>query len=164
MGLAAYLISPTVYFELGGQLVLSRDSEKKGVRSGLVQKRPINARWLFITAVLGLLAKLVRPAIVSSGVNDLGLAGVLPNLFWAAFLTFLFAMWMSPRNALGTSVAANVLYELDQLRPGGFEDTVISSLGRTFDPWDIVATVVGATISYVIVRREISASKEARAD
>jgi len=130
----------------------------------LVQKRPISSRWLFITAVLGFLAKLVcRPAIVSSGVNDLGLSGVLPNFFWAAFLTLLFAMWMSPRNALGASVVANVLYELDQLRPGGFEDTVISSLGRTFDPWDIVATVVGATISYVIVRREISASKEARA-
>jgi hypothetical protein len=114
--------------------------------------------------MLGLLAKLVlRPAIVSSGVDDWGISGVLPNFLWAACLVFLFAMWMSPRNALLTSVGSNVLWELDQLRPDGFEDTILSSAGRTFDPWDIVATVVGATISFLIVRREISASKEAEA-
>lgn len=128
----------------------------------MVPRRPAHATWLLIAAVLGILAKLaLRPAIVSSGVNDFGLAGVLPNFFWAAFLTLLFALWMSPRNAFGTSVAANILYELDQLISGGMGDSVNSSHGRTFDPWDIVAAAAGATISYVIVRRSMSVSKEA---
>ena len=113
---------------------------------------------LVVTALLGLGAELAyRPLIVSNGVNDLGLSGVLPNFFWASFLTFLFAMWMSPGRAFGTSVAANVVYELDQLRPDGFEDTVISSFGRTFDPWDIAATILGAGISYLILHRESAA-------
>lgn len=130
----------------------------------MAAKHPVHTNWLLTTMVLGLLAKIVyRPMVVSGGVGDLGLAGVLPNFFWAAFLTLLFAIWMSPRSALGTSVAANVLYELDQLRPDGFEDTALSSLGRTFDPWDIVAAVAGAAISYAIVRRGIPASPQAGA-
>jgi hypothetical protein len=60
-------------------------------------------------------------------------------------------------------VAANVLYELDQLRPDGFEDTVISSLGRTFDLWDIAATILGAGISYLILHREIVRTHEVKA-
>lgn len=58
-------------------------------------------------------------------------------------------------------MAANILYELDQLISGGMGDSVNSSHGRTFDPWDIVAAAAGATISYVIVRRSMSVSKEA---
>jgi hypothetical protein len=109
---------------------------------------------LFVTALLGLLAKLsYRPLIVSSGANDLGLSGVLPNFFWASFLTFCFALWMSPGRASATSLAANVLYELDQLRPDGLEDTVLSSLGRTFDPWDIAAATLGAGMSYLVLFR-----------
>jgi hypothetical protein len=59
---------------------------------------------------------------------------------------------MSPVRAFGASVGANVLYELDQLRHDGFEDTVISSLGRTFDPWDIVAALAGAACAYLVLR------------
>jgi hypothetical protein len=119
----------------------------------VVPQRLAHASWLLGAAVLGLLAKLaLRPAIVSSGVDDLGLSGVLPNFFWAAFLTLLFAMWMSPRNAWVTSVAANVLYEMDQLIWGGCGGSTSVTHGRTFDPWDIVAAVAGATIACVIVR------------
>jgi hypothetical protein len=111
---------------------------------------------MIATAALGLIAKLIyRPVILSNSVNDLGLAGVLPNFFWAAFLTFCFAVWMSPGRSLIASLGANVLYELDQMRPGGIEDTFLSSLGRTFDPWDIVAAIAGALASYLILKRNI---------
>lgn len=108
-----------------------------------------------LCGLLAVLAKLVyRPYVVSHGVPDLGLAGVLPNFLFAAGCAFGFALVfrMSPVQAAGTSLAANVLYELDQLRADGFEDGVVSSAGRTFDPWDLVAATLGAILAWTVLR------------
>jgi hypothetical protein len=107
-----------------------------------------------VAGVLGLLAKMVyRPIVYSERLNDLGLHGILPNFFWAAFSALLFGLFSrSPGKACATAFVANVVYELDQLRHDGFEDTILSTAGRTFDPWDIVASAVGCVIAYGIMK------------
>jgi len=97
-----------------------------------------------------------RPAIASSGVGDLGLADVLPNFFWAAFCVFVFANWMTIGRSALAAFGANAVYELDQMRHGGLEDRVLSSFGRTFDPWDIVAAAIGVMLAYTVLRRRLS--------
>lgn len=119
--------------------------------------RPVRGQlvpWILGTLFLGLFAKLAyRPMIETAGVNDLGLSGVLPNFSWAAFCSFLLACWSTARIACLTSLAANVVYELDQLRHDGFEDSILSSVGRTFDVGDLVAAAAGTAAAYVIMRR-----------
>ncbi len=82
------------------------------------------------------------------GVSDGGLRDVLPSLGFSLALTFLFARRTSPKVASLFALAAGVAYELSQLRVGPWFD----SAGRTFDPWDIVASLVGAAIGYGLVR------------
>ena len=106
---------------------------------------------------MGLLAKaFYRPLVYSHGWYDFGLAGVLPNFFWAMFNFFCFVFFMSPQKAFYATAIANILYEFDQLKPDGIEDLVIASSGRTFDPYDILATLAGVAISYLILKREIA--------
>lgn len=110
--------------------------------------------WLIGTGVFGLVAKrYYRQFIHDSGVNDLGLAGVLPSYAWAAFLSFVFALWWSPRVACQTALVASVLYELEQLRHDGILDGLLSTNERTFDIWDIVAAAAGSMTAYLVLRR-----------
>ena len=112
-----------------------------------------------------MLAKIVyRPFVTSAGFNDFGLHGVLPNFFWAMFLALVFARSLpSPAKSCASAFAANALYEIDQLRHDGIEDTLLSSVGRTFDPWDLVAAALGCLVAYALLRR-LGASHHDRVD
>ena len=112
--------------------------------------------WLLATGVFGLVAKrYYRNFIHASGVNDLGLSGVLPSYAWAAFLSFVFALWWSPRVACLTALGSSVLYELEQMRHDGLLDAVLSTGDRTFDVWDIVAALAGSATAYLVLRRMV---------
>jgi hypothetical protein len=112
--------------------------------------------WLVATGTLGWFSKTAyRPMVSSSGFDDLGLHGVLPNFFWAAFLAFLIVHFSgSARGACLAAFAANAIYEFDQLREDGFEDALLSSAGRTFDPWDIVAAAAGCSLAYFVLHAD----------
>ena len=112
-------------------------------------------RWLVMSGLLGLLAKTVyRPIVRSSGINDLGVHGVLPSFFWAMFCSFLFARYSrSPGKACLAAFAANAAYEIEQVRHDGIEDSLLSSVGRTFDPWDLVAAGAACGVAYLVLRK-----------
>ena len=87
------------------------------------------ARWIY------------RPLIWSHDVNDLGLAGALPNFFAVLLFTVGLAHWWVPRHAAVGSTVVAVLYEFQQQ----------GSPVRTFDPLDIVASVVGGVLGYLLL-------------
>ncbi len=108
--------------------------------------------WAAGVGLVGLLSKTTYRRFVNSrGIHDLGLSGVLPNFFYALFLTLVFGRW-----AALISIAAGIVYELDQRRH--VEDRVLSSLGRTFDPWDVVACVAGGLLGFIVLRRKTNDS------
>lgn len=73
---------------------------------------------------------------------------VLPNLGFAVALTLLLARWTSPVVAALVALAAGALNEIAQLQA----KPLFAFAGRTFDPWDLVASGAGAGIGYGLVR------------
>ena len=118
-------------------------------------------RWIIVAGVVGLLSKTVyRHLIVSQNVNDLGLHGILPTFCFALLTVLVLSLWLSPLSASLAAVAGGVAWELDQLRTDGFEDVYVSSAGRTFDPWDLVAVGVGAALGYACLKYEERTQKK----
>lgn len=91
----------------------------------------------------------------SFGVTAGGLMDVLPNLGFAVALTLLLARWTSPVVAALVALTAGAFNELAQLQVNPF----FVFAGRTFDPWDLVASGAGATLGYGLVQWLCRASR-----
>ena len=97
-------------------------------------------------AVLGLLVKVwLRPQYGWDGDAVGFLLGVAPNFLYSIGLPFLALAAFQGGIGAGRAMAGAagmILYEFEQL----------ASSRRTFDPWDIVATILGAGLFYAYYR------------
>ena len=106
--------------------------------------------WLLGLCLGGVLSKAVRlPALAQWGFADSGISGVLPSFFFASLLGLVFSVWYRPVHACAMAFFGSVLYELDQLFGLPFTPAFMSS-HRTFDPWDLVAVVLGVVFAFAI--------------
>ncbi|MEM7203585.1 MAG: hypothetical protein AAF628_25195 [Planctomycetota bacterium] len=100
--------------------------------------------WLVVIGSLGALTRLTfRPFVQTHDLQDFGLCGVLPNLLGTMCMAVLLSFhWRARSAAVGATLAA-VVYEFDQRG---------HSL-RTFDPWDIVASVIGGGLAFALLTK-----------
>ncbi len=114
----------------------------------LVLSRARRAEFAAIGAGCGVLALLVknwwRPQHVG-GADAAFVLGIAPNFLYSFGMPLLllgvFRDRVRMRDAIGLALAV-ILFEFAQLR----------GAGRTFDPWDIGATLVGAALFYAYYR------------
>ena len=122
---------------LWGEVILSW---KKRFVAGIIL---VGALLLLFVVILEL-----RPYIYESRINDFGVTGVLPNFLIVLGTSFcaLLVKHTSPKEYGQTSLSilgGIIVYEVIQL----------GNPARTFDLWDIVVSIVGATVAFGIARR-----------
>jgi hypothetical protein len=104
-------------------------------------------------AVCGIVAKIpYREFIYSSGIRDWGIAGALPNFFAAIFMVLILSLW---RYTIGRAIAVTsglIAYEFSQHPAIKSIAPFLYSPTRTFDPLDVVASVLGCAASLMILR------------
>ena len=90
----------------------------------------------------GILSKvLYRPLILNAPINDFGIQGFAPNFFAALSLSLVASFWVK-KGHIKTMIAVScgiLVYELEQY----WTD-------RTFDYFDIIATILGLGMSVLI--------------
>jgi hypothetical protein len=97
--------------------------------------------WLVAIAVVGLAVKLGRPHLRG---HDFGITGSAPSFMTAAFFCFVFAVVRPPAWGYQIGIAVGLIgVELDQ--------AINNDTRRTFDYWDMIASVAGILISHYVL-------------
>jgi hypothetical protein len=105
---------------------------------------PIGVLWPWLAGIvaLGVGSKLLRPHVRGL---DFGITGVAPNFFMCALFVFAIALWKPPRLRYQIGFALGLIgYEIEQSMSG--------DVRRTFDYWDMLATVLGLVASHYVLR------------
>lgn len=95
--------------------------------------------WIAVVALA--VRWIYRPLIDHYGLDDFGLAGILPSFLGVLLFTVVLAHWLAPRHAAVGCIVAALVYEFEQR----------GSNIRSFDPWDLVASVFGGVVGYLLL-------------
>lgn len=109
--------------------------------------------WIAIVVALGLVAKHpYRMFVHEQAIRDFGLSNVLPSFFTIVFFVLVLSRWrMATFWMFAGLLLGSLSYELSQAEY--FRDALPAfySADQVFDPWDILACIVGWLVAVGLV-------------